>query len=213
MRIGISARCWCTPRACSEMERKKPLRADPEKTRAFQQRAQDKARKKIFDPVENAKTLKENAHKPRSTLKPKGKGGVNPPRPVEKVELPPTVFEYADEWRDRVWALDRGRCVHCQKRVARDADLWVWQSHHPLPKRDLKKERWGHLVLDERFGVVLCAACHQAHEFAPNFYVPFDRLPERVVVAVSELGPRAEALLDRAHPGRPLAVDNDGGHS
>lgn len=95
---------------------------------------------------------------------------------------------------------DGGRCVGCQKRLARKAGPWSWHAHHVLKQQTLR--RFGvppARLRDATFTVLLCRVCHERHEsrFAA---VPFRSLPDRAVAAVDAIGPAAHDLLRHYHP-------------
>lgn len=164
------------------------MRRDPEKLRAWQERSRAKA-------AENAQG------RPRAALK-RSSGlarGKTPPKPRKAGERPvarePVGPLRPGEWRDAVWELDGGRCVACGRVVPKDADRWVWQAHHPLPKQKLPAgQRY-----DPRNGVVLCTRDHERHE-TRTAVIAGTKLPARVREFAAELGDWAVDALDRAHP-------------
>jgi hypothetical protein len=99
-----------------------------------------------------------------------------------------------------VYDLDGGVCVNCGEKQRRNANSWAWNCHHAVPAQALKRERVpskylrGTLVC-----VLLCFRCHERHTSA-TARVPYERIPIRVRVAARELGPWAEARLEREHP-------------
>lgn len=120
-----------------------------------------------------------------------------PPRRADSARRTPQTP--AQGLRDRVWVVDKGRCVGCSKRLPREAGIWVWQVHHPIPQQKLKREGLEFFCGDERAAVLLCKRCHERHETV-SMRVPSERLPERVHDLVAFLGPRFIDLLDRLHP-------------
>lgn len=180
------------------MRRRKALGADPEKVRAFQQRAREKT-------AEKQRQASANGALPRSELARRGKGGVNPPRPENASTAVAGPLSPA-EWRVAVWTLDLGRCVGCGREVPRDADRWTWQAHHPIPKQKLPPGK----KYDPRNGVTLCRRCHERHESVTH-RIPGYRLPERAWSFARECGFWAEDVLNRLHPGGPGDGDQSRG--
>lgn len=179
------------------MKRRTPLRADPEKVREFRERAQAKAREAAKD--------RPSAALRRSTELTRGNGPAKAPRRSDRpqpIEGPLT----PGAWRAEVWRLDGGRCVGCGEEVPLDADLWVWQAHHALPKQRLRRAGLHHLVWDPRNGVTLCKRCHERHESAIS-RIPGAKLPRRVFAFVLELGTWAPDALEVLHPQEPGRED------
>ena len=98
-------------------------------------------------------------------------------------------------WRMAVWVACEGRCVMTGAAVPRDADLWVWQAHHPVPKFRLPPE----LRYDPRNGVVLTKRAHEQHTLAFR-RVPLGCLPSACHEFAAQVGPWAVAALEREHP-------------
>jgi hypothetical protein len=153
-------------------KRRKPLRPDPEKVREFQRRAQEKARETAKRPGKGSTRLKRS----------------KPQRPAEG---PLSVEDYCYA----VWALDRGECRGCGRRVPRGLI-----PHHPLPKQHLRKRKLYDVVWDPANGILLCETCHGNHE-SRAAVVPGDRLPARALEFVAARGSWAVEVLERAHPG------------
>jgi hypothetical protein len=165
------------------MERRKPLKADPEKVRAF---------------LKRAKPLK-------GSEKPLARSQLRPGRPAPRRAPAGTdgsVAGVAYHWRVGVWEADEGRCVSCRKPVPRDGDLFSWQAHHPLLKQTMKRRGLRDEVYDVRFGVVLCTRCHEGHHGLHP--VSGAKLPARVWAALEAVGVWAVDVVDRAHPGRDV---------
>lgn len=165
-------------------KRAKPLRPDPEKVREFLQRS----RKPLARPERPLA---------RSELRP---GRRKPARAPAAADGPDAGALTPAQWRVAVWEADEGCCCGCGVAVPRDADRWVWQAHHPLLKQTMKRRGLGHLVHHPDWGIVLCRRCHEGHHAISP--VPYVRLPQRVVHAVTQAGTWAVDLVDRAHPGR-----------
>jgi hypothetical protein len=79
--------------------------------------------------------------------------------------------------------------------VPRDADLWVWQAHHPVPKHRLPPEG----RYDSRNGVVLTKRAHEQHTLGFR-RVPLERLPASCREFAAQIGPWAFDALVREHP-------------
>lgn len=156
------------------LKRGKRLAANPEKVREFLRRGH------------------ENATLNRS----RGLGNAAPPQRHPRAADAPVGPLTPGEWRVAVLVADNGHCVGCGAGpFTADQDRWVWQAHHPLPKRMLPPE----LKYDPRNGVVLCRRCHEQHEAAFK-RVPGDRLPGRVWAFASDVGAWASIAVQRAHP-------------
>lgn len=122
------------------MERKKPLRADPEKVRAFVQRGR-------------AGGLERSPIKRRSATASVAKREVA----VLEGPLDPAV------WQRRVFAASGGACVVSGAR-AHDADDPRFHAHHPLAQDALRKRALYGWLWDERNGILVAEAIHMAHE-------------------------------------------------
>ena len=163
--------------------RKKELRADPEKTRAFVQRSRENSTLGRSDGLSRGKT-------PARASKP-----VDRPKRPEPEEGPLTPAR----WRYEVWALDQGVCRGCGAGPFRlDDDAWVWNAHHCIPKTVLRARGEHGRVWDPGNGIVLCRRCHEAHHGIRP--VRAHRLPERARTFAVSIGTWAEDVLDRQHP-------------
>ena len=188
--------------------KRSPLGRDLEKVRAMQQRARERAaeraREKPRKPIERSGGL---------SRAPKAKGGRPTPyrvpaqrgAPHGPAEGPMAPLE----WRETVWTLDGGRCVACGRSVPLDADHWVWQAHHCIPKQRLRRERMHHLVWHPDNGVTLCRRCHERHESATE-RVPGGTLPARVTRFALTIAPWGRDALNAPHPGAIPAAGTSG---
>jgi hypothetical protein len=100
--------------------------------------------------------------------------------------------------REQVYELDGGRCIATGVKLSRRGDHWQWQVHHPVPQNVLKREGYGHLCRDPRFGVLVSRQAHMDHHGIHP--IPMGKLPARFLEAVAELPGWAEVRLERAHP-------------
>lgn len=182
--------------------KRSPLKADPAKIRAMQQRARERAATKARET-------------PRAPLQrrvvdtPRYDGPKRAPKarraPARPAEGPLT----AGAWREKVWHLDGGRCVGCGQAVALDADHWTWQCHHTIAKSRLRREGLHAHVWDPDNGVVTCKRCHERHELAVE-RIPGARLPARVTRFARRIAPWGVDELNRTHPGSCPAAGTSG---
>lgn len=188
------------------------MQVDPEKVRAWQRRSAEKAQKHRQERAVAASRPKRSPLA-RSPVpgSPKAEEAIiaAEKKRERRIELPerpaPVEGPLAPlEWRETVWALDRGRCIICNREVPRDADLWVWQAHHFLPKGRLRREGLHAYVWDPRNGGTLCRRDHERHESRTRS-IRGDSLPERSVEFAREVAPWGLDLLYRLHPMDPAA--------
>lgn len=156
-------------------KRRKRLGADPEKVREFMQRGR------------GALGRGRPAGDRRSAPKKK-----KPQRPPEGPLTP-------REWQLAVFKASAGRCTVTNTR-ARDPDDPRFHAHHPVPKQTLRRRGLHDRVWDPRNGMLVLATLHADHEFAPDYRIPGERVPDSAREFAAELGPWAVDLLDRLHP-------------
>jgi hypothetical protein len=190
-------------------KRKKPLRANPVQVRAWEERSRLAAREAAQQGEGMlAQALRRRAEKqlnaaPADRKRPtrrgsRGKRGVGPLEP--------------SKWRYAVWELDGRRSALSGVPVARDAGTWVWQAHHPLPKRYLPD----HWKYDPRNGMTLLRGEHERHETRTKV-IPWEKLPPRAVEFAKELDEKgildqsAVGLLLRNHPPAEELAQRPGG--
>jgi hypothetical protein len=121
------------------MKRSKPLRADPEKTRAFLKRGRSELNRAGI----KARTAKGSAAKSR----------------VKALEGP---LDPAT-WRGKVFAASGGTCVVSGAR-ATDADDPRFHAHHPVTQDALRKRGLYGWLWDARNGMLVAEQVHMAHE-------------------------------------------------
>ena len=139
------------------LSRKTPLRADPEKTRAFIDRNRGSLSRGTG--TLERKPLKRAAKKRRASI----------PKPV----------------RARVMARSEGKCIcGCGRKATHIGHA-------------LEVSRWPELELIEANMYGVHHDCHWAHHFTPNARIPMRHLPRCVFDLVNELGPKAEAEIER----------------
>lgn len=161
------------------MERKKPLRADPAKVRAFLQRGRG--------------ALKRTDSLTRS--------GFSAKRKVAPIEGPLTPAE----WRRQVFAASGGRCTVTGAR-ARDADDRRFHAHHVLAADSLRKRRLFAYVWDARNGLWIAELPHMAHEHSGGEHrIAREHLPASAWLFAAELDALAgtewaTAKLEREYP-------------
>jgi len=164
------------------VNRDKPLRANPEKVRAFQDRARDKAREKAYGrDGERSRSLRA-----KSEVVVENFGAPKPRRRRDR--LPG-----ARTFKRRVFGLYGSKCVVCGKR----AD----QAHHGIPVNvildDVRKppDVRRAIANDARHGVPVCTPDHHAHEGASRRIRRWE-LPQGVIDWATEHGYeyRIEAL-------------------
>lgn len=134
------------------MKRRKPLRADPEKQRAWERRSREKQ-------IELARGF--------LTADPEHGGfrATNPPVRFHEPAL--------RGFTQRVFTLYGRKCVVCRRRAA--------QAHHVIPKRTLKaRQEPAETLGDARNGVPVCVRCHERHEGATR-RICRDELPLGVI--------------------------------
>lgn len=157
------------------MRRGRPLRADPSKTAAWQQRgrskglARDKGLKAREKPLERRAKLQAPAPRPR-------------------VATPPDVWA-------AVLRRDRKQCVWC-RHAGRVGP--AEHPHHLLPKQS-----WPELAGVVENVVALCASCHMTHEFSPRDRLPWDALPRACRAFLRErsaVSGRAARLVSVKYP-------------
>lgn len=161
------------------LSRKKGLRADPEKVRAFINRGRQSSlgregmrssaeRRDLSEAV--ADTL---ATRPRKALRRTGGR--------KRRSLPPAVRRPAQERQ-------RGLCITlgCRRKP--------WQRHHILPVT-----RFPELELEPDNLVAICPECHADHESA-NKPLLRSWLPACALALAARVGGRAEAEIDRHYP-------------
>lgn len=164
------------------LRRSKPLKADPEAIRAWQDRSRV--------PLERSTGL-------RRTGTP-----VNPPRasdgsifdPVANAKAAMRVWENGN-FRRRVWQLDDGHCRMCGVILDPFGSQWEWVAHHPVEKQHLPEELRG----SPDGACLVCRRCHERHH-SRTAVIPRERLPRRNLDFVARLGAWAEVRLERAHP-------------
>ena len=111
-----------------------------------------------------------------------------------KARIPPKV-------RRRVLARNRGRCCRpgCGKRSG--------HVHHVLDEQHFPE-----LALVEDNMVGTCPGCNWDHHFKPGGRLPRSAIPSRALRLAAEVGPRAEAHIERYYPRGPgPAAPGDGG--
>jgi len=164
------------------MKRKARLRANPSKTREWQQRSRERA--------------------PRQRAR-KGKRvpwweQTNPTPRREEKDTPG-----ANGWTQRVFTLHGRRCRVCGKRRA-------VQGHHVVPRQvivtapHLTREQRAMLAYDARNGLPVCLRCHERHELAVQ-RIPFEALPASVVEWAVEHGFEDRVFDERVYPSRRAA--------
>lgn len=178
------------------------LKADPEKTRAWQQRSRDNAAKlrRAFG-REGAKSNRERRDADWDTEKDGpfvrySTSTLRPGKQRKKVTIPAGV-------RTGVIRRSNGQCVMCLHLNATDPE-WVVQPvaelHHVLPKRlfpDLVK-RFENLV-------GLCRQCHANHEHGARdeHRIPAAALPACCSQLATAVGGQALTYFDRIYLGAP----------
>lgn len=161
------------------MQRHRPLRADPEKVRAFLARGRGK--------------LKRQSELKRSAIAAKRKVAPN--------EGPLTPAE----WHRQVFAASGGTCIVSSSR-ARGADDENFHAHHIIAAQQLRKRGLHGRVWDARNGLWVANAPHMAHEHTGGSHrIARELLPAAAWAFAAELDALAgtqwaSAYLERMYP-------------
>jgi 5-methylcytosine-specific restriction endonuclease McrA len=170
--------------------KRSPLKRNPEKQRAWQDRSREKA-------LGRGKTVSELAVRASSELLP-GPARGRPKRGKPRVVIPPSV-------RQAARARSEGRCVMC---------LWLGRPpkkiahlHHVLPKGLARFSKW---AAESANLVGLCFDCHAAHTDAcvertedgglRSRRIPWEALPDVTVQFVARCGGPAVDYCERTYP-------------
>jgi len=177
------------------LERRTELRADPETTREWVQRAREAGLS--TDPIK----LEEFIRRGRKRMGSRAKRRVAfATRAAGEGPLSP------EEWRRQVALATDLRCIVTGTRAADVFDP-AFDAHHPLPKSELRARGLHAFVYDARNGVFVAEQVHVAHEYGAGDEdrIPRDRLPARVWEFAAEMdelgrGKWATAMVERKHP-------------
>lgn len=176
------------------------LRADPAKTREWQERSRERARERAQG-REGAKSSALRGATPPGDFR-DDTGAVVPQRqalrPRKPDKLTPVRFKPREPARKR-------KCMRCGKR----ADGW----HHWLPQQHIRtyvrglgwpdvaaRKRLSALLADQRNLVALCHPCHDSHELR-SCPLSGEEVPHSARVFALSLGPEWAERLRRMYPG------------
>lgn len=172
------------------MRRGRPLRADPSKTAAWQQRGRAQGLKR-------GQSLKPGEELKRGAA-PKRRAALKQAPPARRVTTPPEVWAAAVR-------RDGGRCVWSRYLgVKRRAH----HPHHLLPKG---AGEWPEYAGVRENIVSLAADRHMTHEFSPRDRLPWEALPAECrafLRKVAARDARAERLIVVKYPSRAAPGDH-----
>jgi hypothetical protein len=177
-------------------------RADPEKTRAWQQRSREKA----------AKRAQERPRAPLQRVRLETRAGTagDPSVPAERPWWSRVRFRAKRAARER-W------CFRCGTRRGDGWHHWLPQEHIRVHVRGLRlQEDEGTRVLkallaDERNLSAACHRCHMDGEHDVVDYFTMEEVPVEAHVFAAELGPEWAERLRRMYPAAGSAAATDGG--
>lgn len=158
------------------MKRKKPLRADPEKVREFQDRARQRAQGGFGR--RNFAGTRIDLERVREALE-----RVEPKRRMRRRRRLPG----ESSWKRRVFERYGRQCVVCGCSLRRgDIPKPAAHAHHAIPRQTILGDTRKPVALreqlayDSRNGVPVCVDCHTAHEAASR-RIPRACLPGGVI--------------------------------
>jgi hypothetical protein len=183
----------------SALKRRTGLRADPEATQAFIQRAREAGLS--TDPIKLEEFIRRGRDASARMSRDAVRRTAAKARNQKEGPLSPA------EWRERVALASDLRCIVTGTRAADVFDP-LYDAHHPLPKGELRARGLHAHVYDARNGVFVQEWVHVAHEFGAGdaARIPREALPAavwRFCAEMDKLGVGEEwatALVERKHP-------------
>lgn len=191
------------------------LSVNPEKNRAFQQRARERSRlgkpkdgesptssglssEKRGDAPTRRESLAESTRRKAREALARGEEVRPSLRPFRKRTRSRAESEASEAWHAEVTAAGCAMEGPHYGRV---------EGHHVIPKQALKREGHGDKLWDVRNGVGLCSLHHANHEgHVPGGRLPRTLLPSSAFDFAAELG--LTWLLDREYPDQADPVEN-----